>query len=89
MKRADKYPPPTPEDVIRVESCSSKRKVHPLIWVAMAVVLLIGVGVYSDIVGFYEFDDIEDMLDDEHGDESDNGGDDDNEKDAGDNGKDD
>ena len=67
MKRTDKYPPPTPEDVARVAAHGSTRKVHPLLWVVLVVVLVMGVGLYSDLVGFYEFEDIEEIIsDDEH-----------------------
>lgn len=68
MKYNDKYPPPTEEDLVRLPTQRRFLGLHPLLWVVLVVAVIAGVGVYSDIVGFYDFDDH--IESEDHGDEA-------------------
>lgn len=80
MKRSDKYPPGTEEDARSLPSQTSFMGLHPLVWGMIAVFFLAGVGMYAEMVGFYEIDDFGEMvIGEEHDDDDDD--DDDEESD--------
>lgn len=81
MKRSDIYPPGTEEDARDLPPQIKIWGLHPLVWAALVIFLVAGVGAYSEMIGFYDLDDFNEILSDEetdHG-ESDDIGDDDSE----------
>jgi hypothetical protein len=71
MKHSDKYPPGTVEDARNLPVQPKVFGLHPLVWGMIAVFCIAAVGMYSEMVGFY--DHIEDIVEGEHEDEPDNG----------------
>lgn len=66
MKREDIYPPGPDRPVHSLPSHSRMWGLHPLVWVLIVAGLLAGVGVYAELVGFYDFDgDHESHVDDD------------------------
>lgn len=74
MKYSDKYPPGTEEDAQNLPPQTKVMGLHPLMWAVVFVLCAAGVGIYSEMVGFYDI--AEDMFEephDEHGDTPDSG----------------
>lgn len=67
MKRSDKYPPGTVEDARHLPPQPKVFGLHPLVWGMIAVFMIAAVGMYSEMVGFY--DHIEDAIEREHEDQ--------------------
>jgi len=76
MKYSDKYPPGTEEDAQNLPTYTKVWGLHPLMWGVVFVLCAAGIGLYSEMVGFYDI--AEDMLESdhaEHGDSPDQGDD--------------
>lgn len=56
MKRKDIYPPGPDPSGHSLPSQSKAWGLHPLVWVFVVAALLAGVGVYAELVGFYDID---------------------------------
>ena len=78
MKRSDIYPPGTEEDARDLPPQIKIWGLHPLVWAALVIFLVAGVGAYSEMIGFYDLDDFNEILSDE---ETDDGASDDKEVD--------
>lgn len=76
MKRSDIYPPGTEEDAINLKPMPKVMGLPVLVWAFLIVLCIGAVGVYSDIVGFYDFaEDIIEREHDENGDKTHDNGD--------------
>lgn len=64
MKRSDKYPPGTVEDARNLPPPCTFCGLHPLVWGLLAVFCIAAVGMYSEMVGFYDV--VEDMVEKQH-----------------------
>lgn len=64
MKHSDKYPPGTVEDARHLPPQPKVFGLHPLVWGMIAVFMIAAVGMYSEMVGFY--DHVEDAIEGEH-----------------------
>ena len=64
MKRSDKYPPGTVEDALHLPPQPKFFGLHPLVWGMIAVFCIAAVGMYSEMVGFYDV--VEDAVEGEH-----------------------
>ena len=83
MKRSDKYPSGTEEDARNLPRQVTVLGLHPLVWAGLIVFTLAGIGIYAETVGFYELDDLEEIMtgeesdhEDDHSDHEDDNGDD-------------
>lgn len=80
MKRSDIYPPGSEEDAQNLTPHPKFLGLPVLVWALLTVFMIAGVGLYSDVVGFYDF--AEDLFEDDHDDHED----DDDYRDNGDHG---